>query len=128
MAKQSPRQKEIVGRVMHEYKHGELERSQDGKGGKVRNPRQAIAIALSEAGASTQQSPQENRRRLSQTKAKESRGETPRSRKEGRGSGGSPKQAPTRQELYRQAQEANIAGRSHMSKDELRHALSRAHG
>jgi hypothetical protein len=37
-----------VGKVMHEYKAGSLH---SGKGGKiVKNPRQAVAIALSEAG------------------------------------------------------------------------------
>ena len=35
-----------VKRVMHEYKHGELK---SGKGGKVKNRKQAIAIALNEA-------------------------------------------------------------------------------
>jgi hypothetical protein len=37
-----------VGKVMHEYKAGSLH---SGKGGKiVKNPKQAVAIALSEAG------------------------------------------------------------------------------
>jgi len=39
-----------VGKVMHEYKAGTLH---SGKAGKVvKNPKQAIAIALSEAGMS----------------------------------------------------------------------------
>ena len=39
-----------VGKVMREYKEGTLH---SGKGGKVvKNPRQAVAIALSEAGMS----------------------------------------------------------------------------
>jgi hypothetical protein len=39
-----------VGKVMHEYKAGTLH---SGKGGKVvKNPRQAVAIALAEAGMS----------------------------------------------------------------------------
>jgi len=39
-----------VGKVMHEYKEGTLH---SGKGGKVvKNPRQAVAIALSQAGMS----------------------------------------------------------------------------
>lgn len=39
-----------VGKVMREYKAGKLH---SGKGGKVvKNPKQAIAIALSEAGKS----------------------------------------------------------------------------
>lgn len=48
MPKETKAQKETVERVMHEYKHGELQR---GRGGKVTNPKQAIAIALHEAGA-----------------------------------------------------------------------------
>jgi len=36
-------------KVMHEYKHGELKSGRGGKGGKVKNPKQAIAIGLSEA-------------------------------------------------------------------------------
>ncbi|MBV8571987.1 MAG: histone H1-like protein [Acidobacteriaceae bacterium] len=45
-----PKSKRIVKnkmqKVMHEYKHHELS---SGRGGKVRNPKQAIAIGLSEA-------------------------------------------------------------------------------
>jgi hypothetical protein len=41
------KQKRKVGRVMHEYKHGELESA---SGRKVKNPKQAIAIAMSESG------------------------------------------------------------------------------
>jgi hypothetical protein len=52
MARPTPRQREIEGRVMHEFKHGELRSGRGGKGGKVKSRRQAIAIALSEAGAS----------------------------------------------------------------------------
>ena len=84
MAKQSRRQREIVGRVMHEFKHGELET----RGRKVRNPRQAIAIGLSEAGASNRQSPATNRKRRAKTEEKERKGQTARQRKEGRGTGG----------------------------------------
>jgi hypothetical protein len=47
--KMSKSQKKI-GKVMSEYKEGKLH---SGKGGKVvKNPRQAIAIAMSEAGKS----------------------------------------------------------------------------
>jgi hypothetical protein len=84
MARQESKgQKDTVDRVMHEYKHGELRSG--GSGRKVRNPRQAIAIALSEAGASNQQTPQENKTHLRRTKAKEQRGETARSEIEGQG-------------------------------------------
>ena len=46
---QTKAQKETVERVMHEFKHGELETS---RGKKVKNLKQAIAIGLHEAGAS----------------------------------------------------------------------------
>ncbi|MDQ6704362.1 MAG: DUF6496 domain-containing protein [Acidobacteriota bacterium] len=45
--KQSPAAKKKVGKVMHEFKHGELKSGKSGK--KVTNPKQAIAIGLSEA-------------------------------------------------------------------------------
>jgi hypothetical protein len=81
MPKENTEQKKTVGRVMHEYKHGELK---GGRGRKVKNPRQAVAIALNEAGASNRQSPSENRRHLSRTKAKERQGETAQQEQEGR--------------------------------------------
>jgi len=84
MAKPSPRQREIEGRVMHQFKHGELRSGRGGKGGKVKSRRQAIAIALSEAGASKYQSKSENRRHLRKTKRKEARGETGQQEREGR--------------------------------------------
>ena len=80
-ARQSKAQKNTVGRVMHEYKHGELET----RGRKVKSPKQAIAIALSEAGASKYRSKRQNKAALKRTKAKERRGETAQAVKEGRG-------------------------------------------
>jgi len=75
MAQQSKGQKETVSRVMHEFKHGELESS---TGKPVKSKRQAVAIALHEAGASKEESPASNRRALSHTKARERKGETAR--------------------------------------------------
>jgi Family of unknown function (DUF6496) len=49
---------ETVERVMHEFKHGELRSGTSGQ--KVRDRNQAVAIALSEAGESDQQTPKEN--------------------------------------------------------------------
>ena len=49
MAKYSKKAQEKVGDVMHEYKHGTLKSGKGGKGGKVKNRKQAVAIALSEA-------------------------------------------------------------------------------
>ena len=69
MPRESKSQRGTVGRVMDEFKHGDLKSG--GSGRKVTNPRQAVAIALSEAGALNQQSPQENKRHLRRTKAKE---------------------------------------------------------
>lgn len=49
MAKYSKRAREKIGEVMHEFKHGELKSGKDGKGGVVKNRKQAIAIGISEA-------------------------------------------------------------------------------
>jgi hypothetical protein len=75
-ARETEQQKETVERVMHEFKHGELRSGTSGE--KVKDRKQAVAIALTEAGASNQQTPKENKARLRRTKAKERRGETAR--------------------------------------------------
>jgi hypothetical protein len=80
MAKESKEQKDVVGRVMHEYKHGELE---TGTGKPVKSRKQAIAIGLSEAGASNRESPAKNKRNLARTKEKEREGNTAKQQKEG---------------------------------------------
>ena len=93
MAKETPGQQRKVAAVMHEYKQGELK----GSGGyKVRNPKQAIAIALHEAGTSRDQT-----------------GEKP-PRENGR---------KTRAELYEEAKRRKIPNRSRMKRDELLKAL-----
>ena len=112
---QSKAQKETVGRVMHEFKHGELETS---SGKKVKNPKQAIAIGLREAGASKYESKKKNRENLKRTKARERRGATEKDRSERQG-----RARRTRSELYAEAKRHNIPGRSKMSKKELEHAL-----
>jgi hypothetical protein len=130
MAKQTAGQRQTVARVMHEWKHGELESS---RGGKVKRRRQAVAIALSEAGASNQQSKRQNKRQHTRTKSKERRGQTAQQRKEGRSAVGGKsarKRArrsagPTRAELYRQAVRRKVAGRSRMNKAQLARALGR---
>ncbi|NNM71049.1 DUF6496 domain-containing protein [Enterovirga aerilata] len=121
-ARQTPAQKETVERVIHEFKHGELRIR--GNGPKVKNPKQAIAIALREAGASNQESPKKNRQSLARSKAKERRGETAKDAAEG---GKSAKSAAgeTKAALYEQARKKDIPGRSKMSKDELARALHR---
>ena len=81
MASKTPRQKRITGRVMHEFKHGEL---RSGRGGKVKNPQQAIAIALEEAGASKYESGTRNRRNLRRTEKKEAAGRTGQQEREGK--------------------------------------------
>lgn len=125
MAKQTRAQKDTVERVMHEFKRGELRIR--GNGPKVKNPRQAIAIALHEAGASNQESPRTNRQNLARTKAKERAGKTARDEAEGprkgrpeQGGGGE-----TRAALYERAKAKKIPGRSKMSKAELERALAR---
>jgi len=83
-AKTSPRQRKSIGRVMHEYAHGELKSGRSGKGGKVRSRRQAIAIALNEAGASKYNSRRKNRRNEARTERKEAKGETYQQEREGK--------------------------------------------
>ena len=114
-AQQSKAQKETVSRVMHEFKHGGLETS---SGKNVKNPKQAIAIGLREAGASKYESKEKNRENLKRTKARERRGATEKDRSERHGG---PKR--TRSELYAEARRHNIPGRSKMSKEELERAL-----
>jgi hypothetical protein len=80
----SSRQKRITGRVMHEFKHGELKSGPSGRAGKVKSRRQAIAIALEEAGASKYESERRNRRNLRRTEGKEARGRTAEQEREGK--------------------------------------------
>jgi hypothetical protein len=77
-------QRKTAGRVMHEFKHGELKSGPGGKGGKVKSRKQAIAIALKEAGESKYESPKKNRRNLSRTKRKEAAGRTAQQEREGK--------------------------------------------
>lgn len=84
MAKESPAQRKTAGRVMHEYAHGELKSGKGGRGGKVKSRRQAIAIALHEAGASKYDSKAKNRQSLARTKRKEATGKTAQQEAEGK--------------------------------------------
>lgn len=129
---QSKEQRETVARVMHEFKHGELQMR--GSGPKVKNPKQAIAIALHEAGATNQESPAENRRNLKRTKAKERKGETAEAEREGKAAQhrtmekataqrSASRSERTREALYAEAKKRGIEGRSKMTKRELEQAL-----
>ena len=134
MPRQSSGQKKTVERVMHEFKHGELKSGPGGKAGKVKNPKQAVAIALHEAGASKYESPKKNARNLRHTKAKERRGETYKDEAEGHrgrakssrgrshanGQSGGEK---TKAQLYAEAKRRDVPGRSKMDKGELERAL-----
>jgi Family of unknown function (DUF6496) len=82
MPRETEPQKETVERVMHEFKHGELRSGTSGQ--KVKNRKQAVAIALSEAGESNQQTPGENEEHLRHTKAKDRHGETAKDEVEGK--------------------------------------------
>lgn len=110
MAHTTPEQRKILGRVMHEFEHGELYSGKDGSGGRVTNRQQAIAIALEEAGASKYESEAENKKHLKETERKQAK--EARSRK-----------GPTYDELYERARKADIPGRSKMSKQQLANAL-----
>jgi hypothetical protein len=137
MPQESPKQKKVVGRVMHEFAHGELKSGPEGKAGKVKNRKQAIAIALHEAGASKYESKKENEESLAKTERKQAEGKshvgasgrrestpamggenaTTPTRRVGK-AGGSSKKA-----LYERAKSAGIEGRSKMSKQQLESAL-----
>jgi hypothetical protein len=101
MAKQTPAQKKTIEKTMRAFKDGELESS---AGGAVKNPKQAIAIALSEAGASRKDAAHGG-----------GAGQTTRRRAEG----------PTQRELYEQARRKGLPGRSRMTKAQLARALGR---
>lgn len=153
MVKAAPRQRRTEGRVMHEFKHGELKSGRGGKGGKVKNRKQAIAIALHESGRSKYESASENRRNRARTKQKEGRGQTGQQEREGKSHiGARGKRESTRAEggenarnrtpagkraarsraakgaskakLYRKAQRERIPNRSKMTKTQLGNALS----
>ena len=113
---QTPAQRETVERVMHEFKHGELKTARGTR--KVKNPKQAIAIALHEAGASKYESPAENKRNLRRTKEKERRGETYRDEAEGKksrsksaASGTSTRKTSTKKTATRKAPARKTAAR-----------------
>ena len=96
MAKPTARQRRIEGRVLHEFKHGELKSGKAGKAGKVKSRKQAIAIALNEAGASKYKSPAKNRSNLAKTKRKEARGQTAEQEREGKSHIGARKRSPAK--------------------------------
>ncbi|MGH6888974.1 MAG: DUF6496 domain-containing protein [Rhizomicrobium sp.] len=84
MAKTTPRQRKTIGRVMHEYEHGELKSGRTGKAGKVKSRKQAIAIALNEAGASQYRSKVQNQTAERKSEWKEARGDTYQQEAEGK--------------------------------------------
>lgn len=84
MPKELMSQRKTTGRVMHEFAHGELKSGRNGKGGKVKSRRQAIAIALKEAGASKYESKTANKRNLAKSKRAEAKGKTGQQEREGR--------------------------------------------
>ena len=84
MARETMAQRKTAGRVMHEFKHGELKSGRGGKGGTVKSRKQAIAIALKEAGESKYESPKKNRRNLAKSKRKEATGRTYQQEREGK--------------------------------------------
>lgn len=156
MPKTTPRQRKTLGRVMHEFEHGELKSGRGGKGGKVKSRKQAIAIALNEAGASKYNSEKKNRRNEAKTERKEARGETYQQETEGKsrvGARGKRESSPamggenatrltkrgakvararsradgvSKEKVYKQAKKRGIAGRSKMTKQQLENAVDRS--
>ena len=114
---QTKAQKETVGRVMHEWRHGELKGAD---GAKITDAKQAIAIGLSEAGASDRVTPEQNRHNAARTRAAERAGRTGQQAAEGKDAPGR-----NRSELYAEARRRDLPGRSKMSKAQLEKALAR---
>ncbi len=112
--KKADEQKDVVERVMHEFKHGDLETH----GRTVKDRKQAIAIALREAGASKHETAKKNRENLKRTREREGQGE--------QAGGTASGDEPSRADLYAEARRRNIPGRSKMSKGELKQALHSA--
>jgi hypothetical protein len=74
MPAQTATQQKKVNKVMHEFKEGDLKSS---SGSKVKSPKQAIAIALSEAGADKPPSKRpKNKRSVAAKKAMNTREHT----------------------------------------------------
>src|SRR5258707_11180225 len=84
MTKTSMSQRKTMGRVMHEYAHGELKSGRSGKGGKVKSRRQAIAIALKEAGAPKYESRKKHVSNRRKYERKEAEGKTSQQEREGK--------------------------------------------
>lgn len=84
MAKTTPRQRRTIGRVMHEFEHGELKSGGSGKTRRIKSRKQAIAIALNEAGASQYKSEAENQRSRVRSERKEAEGKTYQQEAEGK--------------------------------------------
>jgi len=98
---------------MHEFKHGELKSGRGGKGGKVKSRRQAIAIALEEAGSSKYESDRRNRRNLRRTEVKEATGRTAQQEREGKSHVGARSQREsTRAMGGRDARQTTARGRA----------------
>ena len=81
MPKQSEGKRVTMERVMHEFKHGELETR---AGDKVKSRKEAVAIGMSESGSSNQDDKKTNEHNYRGTKAKEGAGKTAQQEKEGR--------------------------------------------
>jgi hypothetical protein len=97
---------------MHEFKHGELKSGRGGRAGKVKSRRQAIAIALEEAGASKYESKRRNRRNLRRTEEKEAQGLTAQQEREGKSRvGASRKRESSRAMGGRNARKPTARGR-----------------
>lgn len=102
MPKPSPEQKHIVARVMHAFRQGDLDQP---NGEPVKNPKQAIAIALREAGSSNAETPAKNRENLAKTRRGERRA------------------GALKADLVAEARRRKIPGRSRMTKADLEKAL-----
>ena len=93
-AKTSPAQRKTMGRVMHEYAHGELKSGPTGKGGKVKSRRQARHRAEGVRRPRSTESKKENKRNLAPSKRKEAGRRTYQQEREGKSHVGARSRVP----------------------------------
>ncbi len=138
MARYSRSASKDVKRAMKRRKSGKLKSGRGGKGGTVKSRKQAIAIALEEAGDSKYESEGRNKRNLHRTEEKEAEGKTGQQEREGKSRvGASGKRESTRSMGGKNARKPTARGekaarsRAHSSdghtRDELYAKAQRQH-
>jgi hypothetical protein len=124
-----PKSKRIVRKkmkkTMHEFKHHELE---SGRGGKVKNPKQAIAIGLSEARRSGADIPPNPRKKKSASKSASKRSGRKTAAKKSTHRSGAKKSTAKRSSSSRPSSKRSTAKRSSSTKSTAKRSGSKRSG